>query len=78
MKHEVEIGVFGGTGIYDPEFFEEKEEINLKTPYGKTSDSITIGKFKERKIAFLPRHGKQHTIPPHLINYKANIGHSKN
>ena len=45
----------------------------MDTPYGKPSDTITIGEFHGRKIAFLPRHGKKHTIPPHMINYKANI-----
>jgi 5'-methylthioadenosine phosphorylase len=48
-------------------------EISIDTPYGKPSDSITIGTFNDRKVAFLPRHGKKHTIPPHMINYKANI-----
>ena len=44
-----------------------------RQPYGKPSDTITIGEFHGRKIAFLPRHGKKHTIPPHMINYRANI-----
>ena len=47
--------------------------MDIDTPYGKPSDTITVGTFKGRKIAFLPRHGKKHTIPPHMINFKANI-----
>ena len=51
----------------------DAEELEIDTPYGKPSDKITIGIFKGRKIAFLPRHGKKHTIPPHMINFRANI-----
>ena len=73
MKHQAEIGIFGGTGIYDSDILQDTNEISIDTPYGKPSDTITIGDFKDRKIAFMPRHGKKHTIPPHMINYKANI-----
>jgi len=73
MEKDVEIGIFGGTGIYDSDLLENTQEIDMDTPYGKPSDTITIGTFKGRKIAFLPRHGKKHTIPPHMINFKANI-----
>ncbi len=73
MEKDVEIGIFGGTGIYDSGLLENPQEIIMDTPYGKPSDSITVGIFKERKIAFLPRHGKKHTIAPHMINYRANI-----
>ena len=73
MQETAEIGFFGGTGIYDSGLLKESKEITIDTPYGKTSDSITIGEFNGRKVAFMPRHGKKHTIPPHLINYKANI-----
>jgi 5'-methylthioadenosine phosphorylase len=73
MEHQAEIGIFGGTGIYDPGLLQNVNEISIDTPYGKPSDSITIGTFNDRKVAFMPRHGKKHTIPPHMINYKANI-----
>jgi 5'-methylthioadenosine phosphorylase len=73
MEKDVEIGIFGGTGIYDSGILENTQEVTIDTPFGKPSDSITVGIFKGRKIAFLPRHGKKHAIPPHLINYKANI-----
>jgi len=73
VEQNAEIGIFGGTGIYDSGLLKEAREIVIDTPYGKTSDSITIGTFKERKIAFMPRHGRKHTIPPHMINYRANI-----
>jgi len=73
MEHDAEIGIFGGTGIYDSGLLKNATEISIDTPFGKPSDSITIGEFNERKIAFMPRHGKKHSIPPHMINFKANI-----
>ena len=68
-----EIGIFGGTGIYDSELLKDTHEVDIKTPFGDPSDIITIGTLNERRVAFLPRHGRKHTIPPHMINYKANI-----
>ena len=73
MTEQAEIGIFGGTGIYDPGLLSESKEITVNTPFGKTSDSITVGMYKGRKVAFMPRHGRKHTIPPHLINFRANI-----
>ena len=73
MTEQAEIGIFGGTGIYDSGLLTESKEITIDTPFGKTSDSITVGIFKGKKVAFMPRHGKKHTIPPHLINFRANI-----
>jgi len=73
VESQAEIGIFGGTGIYDSGLLKESENVDIDTPYGKTSDSITVGLYKERKVAFMPRHGKKHTIPPHMINYRANI-----
>jgi len=73
VNEKAEIGIFGGTGIYDSGLLKDSKEITIDTPYGKTSDSITIGDFHGTKIAFLPRHGKKHAIPPHMINYRANV-----
>lgn len=73
MEQKAEIGIFGGTGIYDSGLLQDSKEVVIDTPYGKTSDSITVGIFKNRSIAFMPRHGKKHTIPPHMINFRANI-----
>ncbi len=72
-EEKAEIGIFGGTGIYDSGMLHDSKEIAMDTPYGKTSDTITIGKFHGTSIAFMPRHGRKHTIPPHMINYRANI-----
>jgi 5'-methylthioadenosine phosphorylase len=67
------IGIIGGTGIYDPGMFKNTSEISIGTLYGEPSDCYSIGEFQEKTVAFLPRHGKKHIIPPHDINYKANI-----
>lgn len=72
-KYSAEIGIIGGTGLYDPKFFENVRQVKVETPYGKPSDQITLGEYSGRQIAFIPRHGKKHTIPPHKINSRANI-----
>ena len=68
-----EIGIIGGTGVYDAGILEEARAVRVYTPYGDTSDSVTLGRYKGRMIAFIPRHGKGHTIPPHRLNFRANI-----
>jgi 5'-methylthioadenosine phosphorylase len=70
---EAKIGVIGGTGLYDIEGMSEIKEVNLETPYGNPSDSITLGKLNGTGIAFLPRHGKGHSILPNEIPARANI-----
>ncbi|MGD9581575.1 MAG: S-methyl-5'-thioadenosine phosphorylase [Vampirovibrionia bacterium] len=70
-KHTADIGVFGGSGFYD--FLEDVQHVTMETPYGPPSDVITIATIDGRKVAFLPRHGRTHTIPPHKINYRANL-----
>lgn len=72
-KESAEIGIIGGTGVYDPGLLEDARSIKVYTPYGEPSDYVTVGVFKGRRVAFLPRHGKGHRIPPHKINYRANI-----
>jgi 5'-methylthioadenosine phosphorylase len=72
-EEKAEIAIIGGSGLYEQEMLEEVEEIKVYTPYGRTSDLITIGKYYGKKVAFLPRHAKGHQIPPHKINFRANI-----
>jgi len=67
------IGIIGGSGLYDPEILREVREIKIYTPYGEPSDKIVVGSLFGKKVAFLPRHGRGHRIPPHKINYRANI-----
>jgi 5'-methylthioadenosine phosphorylase len=71
MKQVAEIGVFGGSGFYS--LLEDVREVKVDTPYGPPSDSIFVAEVSGRKVAFLPRHGRLHTIPPHMLNYRANV-----
>jgi len=68
---QAEIGIIGGSGFYD--LADSLKEIKVETPYGLISDKVALGKISGKKVAFLPRHHKDHLIPPHQINYRANI-----
>lgn len=68
---EAQIGIFGGSGFYS--LLENVTEISVQTPYGPPSDRLAIAEIDGKKVAFLPRHGKHHQYPPHLINYRANL-----
>jgi 5'-methylthioadenosine phosphorylase len=65
------IAVIGGTGVYDPAMLQQVSSVSIDTPYGEVS--CQTGIFAGTEVAFIPRHGKKHSIPPHLINYRANI-----
>jgi 5'-methylthioadenosine phosphorylase len=67
----VDVGVFGGSGFYS--LLEGTENVKVDTPYGPPSDAFTIGKIEGKRVAFLARHGRDHSIPPHKINYRANV-----
>ncbi len=67
------LGVLGGSGLYEIDGIEILEEKKLITPYGEPSDSYIVACYKEKTVIFLPRHGRGHKFPPHLINYRANI-----
>lgn len=73
MASGAEIGIIGGTGVYDSGLLKNAERIPAETPYGKASDEITAGTFNGRRIAFIPRHGRRHALAPHMINYRANV-----
>lgn len=66
-----DIGVFGGSGFYA--LLDNPTSIRVETPYGPPSDEIMLGTIAGRKVAFLPRHGSKHHLPPHKINYRANV-----
>jgi 5'-methylthioadenosine phosphorylase len=65
------IGVFGGTGFY--RFLDDVEEVPVATPYGRPSAPVRVGRVEGADVAFMPRHGDEHTLPPHRINYRANV-----
>jgi 5'-methylthioadenosine phosphorylase len=67
------VGVIGGSGLYEITGFRRAEERVLKTPYGEPSGAYTIGELSGSAVAFLPRHGSPHRIPPDRINYRANL-----
>lgn len=68
---QAEIGIIGGSGFYS--LLDDYEDVYIDTQYGKPSDSITLGKIGKRRVAFLPRHGRGHSIPPQKVPYRANI-----
>jgi len=69
----VKIGIIGGSGLDNPEFLKEAKDINVDTPYGKPSSPLKIGKIHGVDVVLLARHGREHTIPPTQVNYRANI-----
>ncbi len=70
---QAEIGIIGGTGFCDPQLVKNGKEVHVDTPYGPPSDTIIVGELRGRKVAFLPRHGRGHTIRPTDVNSRANI-----
>ncbi|MGD2248706.1 MAG: S-methyl-5'-thioadenosine phosphorylase [Candidatus Methanofastidiosia archaeon] len=65
------IAIIGGSGVYDPEMLSNTKEITVDTDYGTVN--LISGIHKEKKVYFLPRHGGKHSVPPHKVNYRANI-----
>ncbi len=70
---QVQIGVIGGSGLYEIDELKIEKEVEVATPWGEPSDKYLIGNLGGVRVAFLPRHGKGHRIPPTHINYRANI-----
>jgi 5'-methylthioadenosine phosphorylase len=70
-EDRAEIGVIGGSGLY--RFLDNARSLTVETPYGPPSDAVTLADLEGRRVAFLPRHGARHTLPPHRINYRANL-----
>jgi len=69
---KLDLGIIGGTGFTDLGFV-EKKKTRVKTPYGEPSSPVTVYEYKGKLIGALQRHGEERTIPPHIINHKANI-----
>ncbi|HEX2039771.1 MAG TPA: S-methyl-5'-thioadenosine phosphorylase [Acidimicrobiales bacterium] len=70
-RPRAEIGVFGGSGFYS--FLEDVTHVPVHTPYGTPSAAVAVGQVEGRTVAFLPRHGVHHELPPHRVNYRANV-----
>jgi 5'-methylthioadenosine phosphorylase len=71
VSDRADIGVIGGSGFY--EFFDSADEVRVETPFGPPSDPLVIGEVSGKRVAFLPRHGRDHRFPPHRIPYRANL-----
>jgi 5'-methylthioadenosine phosphorylase len=71
VSEQAEIGVFGGSGFYS--LLQRPRSLAIETPYGPPSDAIALGEVSGKTVAFVPRHGRAHSLPPHMINYRANI-----
>jgi 5'-methylthioadenosine phosphorylase len=65
------VGIFGGSGLY--RLLDDVEEVALDTPYGPPAARVRLGEVEGRPVAFMPRHGDEHGLPPHRINYRANL-----
>jgi 5'-methylthioadenosine phosphorylase len=71
VKPNAELGVFGGSGFY--KFVKGGRRVPIRTPYGKPSAAVMISEIEGRNVAFLPRHGVRHELPPHMVPYRANL-----
>lgn len=68
-----DLGIIGGSGLYQMQGLENLETLDLDTPYGKPSSPLTIGELRGKRVAFLARHGIGHVLSPSEVNYRANI-----
>src|SRR6187399_2030272 len=66
-----EIAVIGGSGFYS--FLEGARDVPVDTPFGPPSETPIVGEIAGRRVAFVPRHGRDHRFPPHRVNYRANL-----
>lgn len=66
-------GIIGGSGLYAIDGVEVIDHLQIDTPFGAPSDELILARFNGQEVVFLPRHNKKHSIPPHNINYRANI-----
>jgi 5'-methylthioadenosine phosphorylase len=72
-RSEALLGIIGGSGLYEMIGLEEVREVRISTPFGDPSDAYIMGTLRDRRVAFLPRHGKGHRILPSELNFRANV-----
>lgn len=70
---KIDLAIIGGSGLYKFEGLDDVERHALDTPFGKPSDVVVTGLFSGKRLAFLARHGESHSLPPHRVNYRANV-----
>jgi len=73
VKATAEIGIIGGSGLYEMEGFTDVREIDVPTPFGSPSDKLMVGLLEGRRVAFLPRHARGHRLLPSELNFRANV-----
>ncbi|MFN2234298.1 MAG: S-methyl-5'-thioadenosine phosphorylase, partial [Anaerolineales bacterium] len=73
MSIQTKLAIIGGSGLYNMSGLVDTRELDLDTPFGKTSAPIVVGNLDGQPVAFLARHGLGHTLSPSAINYRANI-----
>ena len=73
MANEIRIGIIGGSGLYQMSGLTNIEEVELETPFGNPSDAYRVGTLEERRVAFLARHKRNHSILPSELNFRANV-----
>jgi 5'-methylthioadenosine phosphorylase len=73
MTDQVKIGIIGGSGLYKMEALTEVEEVQIDTPFGSPSDALIVGTLEGTRVAFLARHGRNHTLMPSELPFRANI-----
>ena len=73
MSAQAEIGIIGGSGLYDIDGFSEVRELAIETPFGSPSDVFRVGVLEGKRVAFLARHGRGHRILPGELNFRANV-----
>lgn len=69
----IALGIIGGSGLYHMKELTDVEEVKVETPFGPPSDNFVVGTLAKRRVAFLPRHGRDHRLTPTEINYRANL-----
>ncbi len=69
----VKIGIIGGSGLDNPEILEDARDVEVSTPYGEPSSHLKIGKIKGKEVVLVARHGREHTVPPTQVNFRANV-----
>ena len=69
----IKIGIIGGSGLDNPDILKETKDIEVDTAYGKPSSPLKLGKIHELDVVLIARHGREHTIPPSQVNFRANI-----
>jgi len=74
---QAEIGIIGGSGLYSMPGLTKIREVKVTTPFGKPSDAYVLGTLEGRKVAFLARHARGHSILPSELNFRANITDSR-